>query len=225
LLALLIKIALRFVIVIHTTVLRLIFFPVQYKERTLLLTRTDTNLTMILASSQASRGHIRKGHIRGFTLIELLVVIAIIGILSAVVLASLNTARAKGTDASIKSDLNTVQTQAALDYDAYPNAYATTAGTLGSAEATFVTAWTAGTGAPGTTGVSPFLTGANGDLTAGTALAQAATVTSGGIAGAYTATTFVVEAKLTATSGTYWCIDSTGKAEQTSTVISGTGCP
>ncbi|MCI0619674.1 type II secretion system GspH family protein [Candidatus Wolfebacteria bacterium] len=54
---------------------------------------------------------------RGFTLIELLVVIAIIGILSSVVLASLNTARDKGRDAAIKSDLNNIRAQAELVYD------------------------------------------------------------------------------------------------------------
>jgi prepilin-type N-terminal cleavage/methylation domain-containing protein len=53
---------------------------------------------------------------RGFTLIELLVVIAIIGILSAVVLASLNTARSKGNDAAIQSNLSTIQTQAEVFY-------------------------------------------------------------------------------------------------------------
>ncbi len=55
--------------------------------------------------------------IKGFTLIELLVVIAIIGILSSVVLASLNTARAKGADAAIKSDLANIRSQAAIFYD------------------------------------------------------------------------------------------------------------
>ena len=61
---------------------------------------------------------------RGFTLIELLVVIAIIGILSAVVLASLNTARTKGSDAAIMSDIDGIRSQAAL--------YSSTNGSYGS---------------------------------------------------------------------------------------------
>jgi prepilin-type N-terminal cleavage/methylation domain-containing protein len=61
---------------------------------------------------------------KGFTLIELLVVIAIIGILSAVILASLNTAREKGEDAAIQGDLSSIQTEAALYYsDAGNNSY------------------------------------------------------------------------------------------------------
>ena len=54
---------------------------------------------------------------RGFTLIELLVVIAIIGILSSVVLASLNSARARGADAAVKGNLFQVKAQAEIYYD------------------------------------------------------------------------------------------------------------
>lgn len=53
----------------------------------------------------------------GFTLIELLVVIAIIGILSSVVLASLSTARSKGTDAKVKSNLSGLRVAAEIYYD------------------------------------------------------------------------------------------------------------
>ena len=54
---------------------------------------------------------------RGFTLIELLVVIAIIGILSSVVLASLNSARAKSRDAKRLSDIKSLQLALELYFD------------------------------------------------------------------------------------------------------------
>jgi prepilin-type N-terminal cleavage/methylation domain-containing protein len=54
---------------------------------------------------------------KGFTLIELLVVVAIIGILASVVLASLNTARGKGSDAAVKANLSGIGAQAELYYD------------------------------------------------------------------------------------------------------------
>ena len=65
----------------------------------------------------------RKGT-EGFTLIELLVVIAIIGILAAVVLASLNDARAKARDTRRLADLKQIQTALELrrnDTGNYPS--------------------------------------------------------------------------------------------------------
>ena len=49
--------------------------------------------------------HLRTKRVAGFTLIELLVVIGIIGILSSIVLASLQTSRKKALDAAVKLEL------------------------------------------------------------------------------------------------------------------------
>lgn len=62
--------------------------------------------------------HRKKG---GFTLIELLVVIAIIGILSSVVLASLNSAREKSRDARRISDIKQLQLALELYFDSNAN--------------------------------------------------------------------------------------------------------
>ncbi len=67
---------------------------------------------------------------RGFTLIELLVVIAIIGILSSVVLASLNTARLKSRDARRISDIKQLQIALALYSDSNSSLYPPTLATL-----------------------------------------------------------------------------------------------
>ncbi len=70
---------------------------------------------------------------RGFTLIELLVVVAIIGMLSSVVLASLNDARGKARDASRKATLRSLQNALELYYSTN-GAYPSTSGNFYSSE-------------------------------------------------------------------------------------------
>ena len=148
---------------------------------------------------------------KGFTLIELLVVIAIIGVLSAVVLASLNTARSKGNDAAIESNLATIQTQAELYYSNNTNSYGTAA-----ASATTGLALASGSG-------NMFV----GDTTVNKAVNSA--LSASGVAGVYAVgvngQTYAIAIPLKTNSATSWCIDSTGgsKVENSATPAIGGG--
>ncbi|MDR3571019.1 MAG: type II secretion system protein, partial [Candidatus Pacebacteria bacterium] len=75
---------------------------------------------------------------KGFTLIELLVVIAIIGLLASIILASLNSARGKGKDTRIMSDISEmrskIEAEASVNgqYSVGSNYCITAANTIGS---------------------------------------------------------------------------------------------
>ena len=149
-----------------------------------------------------------KNRFRGFTLIELLVVIAIIGILSAVVLASLSTARQKGQDAAIQSDLSTIQTQAELYYANNGNSYGSQA-------------WINTTDVACAGGMFSI------DLNVKNALAGAYTASgslSGNLACFSDGQKYVVIVKEVSKVGKYWCVDSTGVAREVSSIASVTQC-
>jgi prepilin-type N-terminal cleavage/methylation domain-containing protein len=153
---------------------------------------------------------------RGFTLIELLVVIAIIGILSSVVLASLNTARNKGNDAAIKSNLAEARAQAELFYDANTNSYMGSAGTATDVCSSLATG--------GSTG------GVKGIYTAILAAAQAYGLSSVNSTYATAGTTATATCHALATAwgsevplkaGGMYCVDSTGYAGTTTSTTLG----
>ncbi len=137
---------------------------------------------------------------KGFTLIELLVVIAIIGILSSIVLASLNTARAKGSNAAIKADLNNIRAQAELYYDNNGQTYGTYAyATCNSATAVF--------GDPNVTNALVHAVSLSADNTA-TGSRCVSTGTTGWAS--------VVKLKVAEGTNDAWCVDSSGQSKAVS---------
>ena len=123
----------------------------------------------------------------GFTLLELLVVIAIIGVFTTIVMASLNSARKKGEDASIQSTLKSIQTQSGLYFAQNGNYGATTAACGG-----------VGTMFADSTAYGLFR------------LTTAAQLLTNNLACFSSSLLWVVSAELKSDPAKYWCIDNTG---------------
>jgi prepilin-type N-terminal cleavage/methylation domain-containing protein len=151
-----------------------------------------------------------KGQESGFTLIELLVVIAVIGVLSSIVLSSLNTARQKGADAAIKSNLANLRAQMELLYDA-TNSYGTITFALGNCPTVANNASSIFHNSK----VVPTTLAVN-SASGGTARCV--------LTGA-TPSTYVISSPLK--SAGYWCIDSSGASKSHASALAGgaVACP
>ena len=147
----------------------------------------------------------RKG---GFTLIELLVVIAIIGILSSIVLVSLNSARKKGTDTRVISDVQESRTQLESDFTTvYTDLYIAAANTTTAALSSTVGA--------GITNLASLSTDAANE--GGLVYIEGTSNGNAGTAATPNVIAYAIYGELTSNPSAYFCIDSTGKADQSET--------
>ena len=143
---------------------------------------------------------------KGFTLIELLVVIAIIGILSGLIVVSMNGATNSAKDARIKEDLYQMRNLAIL-YQSNNQTYGTSGSAVQGASANF-------------SGATTDATALYNDLISAGLGSRTVVLNIG-------TNVFCMSINLNA--GGYYCIDSTGatKSSATSTCATGnaTACP
>lgn len=134
----------------------------------------------------------------GFTLIELLVIVAIVGILSAMILASLGTSRDKGKDGATISNMRSFSNQAELHFISNGNSYGSQA-------------WTNSC----TTAVSG---GMFSDSKINSILGSIDTSNgSSSVACGANSTSYVIIAQLLTNTSQYWCVDSKGVAKKVTT--------
>jgi len=152
-------------------------------------------------------------NLKGFTLIELLVVIAIIGILSTVVIGSVNSARTKGKESAAITSIQGVRVDAEIFYDA-AQTYASMCSNAGIMKLVN----------SATRAVAGGTTPADGTAISNTAIAAAGGTTGSAICTS-SANAYVVALQLSPT--TAYCVDNTGTAKKGSLTIatSATACP
>lgn len=143
---------------------------------------------------------------KAFTLLELLIVVAIIGILTSIVLVATGDARNKGADAGVKSNLQTVRSQAEIFYSNNGNSYVPLI-------------WSSD--GPGYNDTCPTmnLDGAGSMFYRDKVIIEAIkeAVRRGGVSDSYcynSSTQWAVVIPLKSESGTFWCVDSGGASRK-----------
>ncbi len=165
--------------------------------------------------------HNRQG---GFTLIELLVVIAIIGVLSSVVLASLNSARGKSANAAVKANLSSLRREAEMYYDTVGN------GSYGSVGINISINCPAASSNAGFIFNDPGAQKVRTMIVATQAAANniSSNVRCSSLPTAGGATSYVVSSPLNVAEGSnnFWCVDSSGNSRGHPTIFTGGAiCP